>query len=143
LKIDAQECCEKITPFSFKYFENEFFHQRNMFETLQSTYESYISELKSNNQYGTAASYQTAFNAFSKFKPNLDFEDITKEFLQKFEIWFVGKGKSLTTVSIYVRTLRAIMNLAKDKGTQLYNYSIWKKKVYNSGNQKYKEGIEY
>ena len=141
IENDALECCEKIIPFSFKYFENEFFYQRNKFETLQSTYETYISELKSNDQYGTACGYQTALNTFIKFKPNLGFDDITKEFLQRFELSMIEKGKSLTTVSMYARTLRAIMNLAKNNGTNIFNYPFGRRKYVIPASRNIKKAL--
>src|SRR5690349_17899594 len=69
IENEALECCEQISPFSFKQFESEFFYQRKMFESLQATYKTYIMELKNNNQDGTATGYQTALNAFVKFQP--------------------------------------------------------------------------
>jgi integrase/recombinase XerD len=141
IENDALECCEKIIPFSFKYFENEFFYQRNKFETLQSTYETYTSELKSNDQYGTAYGYQTALNTFIKFKPNLGFDDITKEFLQRFELSIIEKGKSLTTVSMYARTLRAIMNLAKNNGTNIFNYPFGRRKYVIPASRNIKKAL--
>ncbi len=117
LENDAQKCCEAIIPFSFRQFEREFFDQKIIFQTLKSAYEAYIGELQKNNQYGTATSYRTAMNALHHFKPNLIFDDICIEFLQKFENWMLQNGKSITTVGIYVRTLRAIMNLARENGS--------------------------
>ncbi len=91
---------------------------------------AYVNELKENRQYGTTASYVTACNALHKFKSSLKLEDITKEFLQKFENWMVGNDYSITTVGIYVRTLRAIINLAKDSG-------MIKPELYPFGRRKY------
>ena len=141
IENDALECCEKITPFSFKYFENEFFYQRNKFETLKSTYENYISELKSNDQYGTACGYQTALNTFNKFKPDLNFEDITKEFLQRLELWMLEKHKSLTTMSMYVRTLRSIINLARNNGTKIHNYPFGRRKYVIPASRNIKKAL--
>jgi integrase/recombinase XerD len=128
-------------PFSFKYFEHKFFYQGSKFEGLQSTHESYISELKDNDQHGTACGYQTALNKFNKFKSNVEFEDITKEFLQKFELWMIENGKSLTTVSMYVRTLRAIMNLAKNNGTNIFNYPFGRRKYVIPASRNIKKAL--
>ncbi len=128
IENDAQDCCEKIIPFSFKYFEHEFFDQRTRFASLKSTYESYILELKGNNQHGTAVGYETAMHSLFKFKPDLQFDELTKEFLEKFELWMLERGKSITTVSIYVRTLRAIMNLAKSNGIKFPDYPFGRRK---------------
>jgi integrase/recombinase XerD len=116
IENDALTCSVEIAPFSFKQFENQFFDQKIKFENVESAFDSYIGELKMNDQIGTASSYQTAFNALNKFRPNLLFGDIDKDFLQKFENWMIANGKSITTVGIYLRPLRVIMNLAKDNG---------------------------
>lgn len=42
IENEARECCEGITPFSIKHFHREFFYERKMFESLQSTYTMYI-----------------------------------------------------------------------------------------------------
>ncbi len=121
IEISATEkkailCIEKIVPFSFKQFEKVFFDQKIRYENLKSAFDAYIDQLKANEQWGTATSYQTACNALHKFKSHISLEDITKEFLQKFERSILDEGKSITTVGIYLRPLRAIINLAKDTG---------------------------
>lgn len=58
------------------------------------------------------------------------FEDVTKDFLDDFEKWMLSNGKSLTTVGIYLKTLRAIMNLAESSG-------IISEKEYPFGRRKY------
>lgn len=141
LENEALECCQQIKPFSFKHFENEFFYQRKKFESLQATYRTYILELKSNYQDGTATSYQTALNSFIKFKLNFDFDDINKEFLQKFEHWMLQRGKSISTVGIYVRTLRAIINLAKSKGVKLADYPFGRRKYVIPSSRNIKKAL--
>ena len=117
IEIDAQKCCNEIIPFSFEKFEYEFFNKKIAYENIKAAFDTYIIQLKQNEQHGTAKAYQDSINSLSKFKPNLKFVDITKEFLDNFEKWMVDRNKSLTTVGIYLRPLRAIMNLAKENGT--------------------------
>ncbi len=125
----AQKTVESISPFSFKQFEKEFFEQRIRYESLKSAFDAYIDQLKTNEQWGTATSYQTACNALHKFKPKIALEDVDKEFLQKFEKWILEQGKSITTVGIYLRPLRAIINIAKDNGVfRPENYPFGKRK---------------
>ena len=130
IENDALKCSVEIAPFSIKQFENQFFDQKMKFQNVESAFDSYTGELKTNDQIGTASSYQTACNALNKFKPNLLFSDIDKEFLQKFENWMIANGKSITTVGIYLRPLRVIMNLAKDNG-------VIKPDTYPFGKRKY------
>src|SRR5678810_868891 len=87
-----------------------------------------IRDRKGNSQHGTAVGYETAMHSLFKFKPDLEFDDLTKEFLEKYELWMLERGKSITTVSIYVRTLWAIMNLAKSNGVKVPNYPFGRRK---------------
>ena len=116
IEINAQKCCDTIIPFSFKQFEYIFFDQSIIFADLKSAYASYIEQLKKNEQYSSAVGYKTAINNFEKFRPNLKLDDITIEFLENFERWMLVRGKSITTVGIHIRTLRAVLNIAKDNG---------------------------
>ena len=129
IETEAAECAKTIVPFSFKIFEQEHFDKKLVFENLNSVYNNYISQLRANGQLGTATSYQTAINALSSFKKKLAFEDITPTFLQNFENWMVENGKSVTSVGIYLRTLRAILNLARDNGAiKNENYPFGRRK---------------
>lgn len=127
---NAQKCCEEIIPFSFLQFEKDFFDEKIQFESLESAYITYIAQLKANGQFGTADSYTTSINSLKKFKKKLHFEHITKEFLQSFEAWMLAEGKSITTVGIYLRPLRTIMNIAKENG-------VIKPEAYPFGKRKY------
>ncbi len=130
IEHDARKVCDDITPFSFIRFEHEFFDQRIRYENIKSAFAAYIADLKNNRQYGTAAAYQTACNTIHRYKSALRFEDITKEFLQNFENWMLADDYSITTVGIYTRALRAILNVAKDNG-------IIKQEFYPFGRRKY------
>jgi integrase len=130
LEEKADKCCETIIPFSFTGFENEFFEKKIIFENVAAAYTFIKDELKLNNQFGTMVGYETAQHSLEKFRKNLRFEDITKEFLQEYERWMLGKGKSITTVGIYLKTLRVMMNLAKSNG-------IIKPESYPFGRRKY------
>jgi integrase/recombinase XerD len=127
----ALDCVAKIVPFSFVVFEREFFRAAPCEQTLTMAYENYIAELRSNEQYGTAKSYQDSNNTMKRFRPGkLRFEDITKEFLNDFEKWMVEKGRSLSTVGIYLRPLRTIFNIAIERG-------IVRPELYPFGRRKY------
>jgi integrase len=126
----AEDCIGKIVPFSFKQFEKDFFGKEIQFETLKSAFEAQIEQLESNDQWGTAAFYRTACNALHRFKAKIALEDVDQDFLRKFEKWVLGEGLSITTVGIYLRALRTILNIAIDKGS-------FRKDAYPFGKRKY------
>ncbi len=130
IEKNAQETSDSIHPFSFSQFENEFFEDKMTFQTLESAYLFYMEKLKANNQFGTADSYKAALTSLQRFKPHLKLEQVDVKFLQAYEKWMLCRGKSITTVGIYLRTLRAILNLAKEEG-------IIRPEAYPFGKRKY------
>lgn len=80
-----------------------------------------ISEFEDQNRFGAASSYKYAmvslreFAGKKKINPkeyDLSFMEITPRWLADYEKWMIDRGKSITTVSIYTRTLRVIFNSA-------------------------------
>jgi integrase/recombinase XerD len=130
IETSAQKGCENLKPFSFSQFEYNFYNGKGQLQTVELGYQDYIEQLKVNKQYGSADSFKTALSSLRKYKSNLQFEHITKEFLEGFENWMLRNGKSITTVGIYVRTLRAVLNVAKEK-------ELIDEKGYPFGRRKY------
>ena len=83
-----------------------------------------IDQFESNLQFGSASSFRSAMLSFKEYKgENIPFSEITPKFLNDYEKWMVEKGKSITTVSIYCRSLRKIVNNAIQKGdANIENY---------------------
>jgi site-specific recombinase XerD len=61
-----------------------------------------------------AANYKTAVNSLFKFcgTDDLFMTDITATLMVRFQKWLLENGKSLNTVSCYMRSLRALYNKA-------------------------------
>ena len=54
--------------------------------------------------------FRTAVNSFDEFKPGLTFEDITPSLLAQYERAMWEKDKSNSTISIYFRHIRGLLN---------------------------------
>jgi integrase/recombinase XerD len=131
LKITAEKAAEKLELFSFVAFEEAFitgvtskfkFHRSTK---LEDGFNETIKKLNANEQVGTAGLYQTTINSINNFKKNLHLQDITSAFLQSYEKHLINEEKSLSTISIYMRNLRAIINAAiKDKIISWDNYAF-------------------
>ena len=94
-------------------------------------FDTYIHQLTEKGQIATAKSYQCAKNSLKEFSPVLGYRQITPEFLEAFEDWFVGeKHKSRTTLGIYLRSLRTILN-------QALKNELINAKIYPFGKNKY------
>ncbi len=126
LRTSAEQVIEKITPFSFMAFEEIFLGNRlkksahsdelkNKAITsrmLSDWFDCTIAVLKKQEQVGTAGLYQTTINSINKFKSNLLVHDVTMAFLLDYEGQLIKEAKSLATIGIYMRHLRAIINNA-------------------------------
>lgn len=116
IEIKANKVIERLDPFTIVAFEEAFFQtsagKEQHLSKLSYWFDKYIRTLKDNGQIGTAISYQTTINSISEFKKNLTIHDITPEFLSAYENHMTNAGKSISSVGIYMRQLRAIINQA-------------------------------
>ena len=114
IQLKAEKIIEKMSPFSFVAFEEAYLGNLvvNKNTALQHWFDEYIKKLKSKNCIGTAIAYKTTINSINLFKKNLHLQDITPNFLEEYEAFLSDAGKSNTTISIYIRQLRAIINQA-------------------------------
>ncbi|MEZ5196424.1 MAG: site-specific integrase [Bacteroidales bacterium] len=117
-KHDADEVIKNLKTFSFDKFEQDYFESTNGSDDVFSYYDAYIAEVKAEGRINTAESYTYSKKSLQKFCNcnTLDFDRITASFLEKYEKAMIKKGKSLTTIGIYLRCLRTIVNVALKKG---------------------------
>ena len=101
---------KKLSVFTFDAFEEHYLDQRNTLNSVSFAFDKYIEQLKLENRLGTAVSYECAKNSIDSFKKNLTFADVTPTLLKKYENWMLQNERSVSTVGIYLRSLRAIYN---------------------------------
>lgn len=128
-KLEADGIIRDMKRFSFASFEKEYLTPKLEGQDLFSLFEEYISELKKEDRHSTAESYQYALNSIKGFagKTSLDYDDADHNFLQKYEKHMIKKGRSITTVGIYLRSFKTIINIARSKGL-MDNYPFGKGK---------------
>jgi len=112
-KNKANDVIKNLPLFTFDAFEENYFEQRNTYNSVSFAFKKYIEQLEEEDRVGTASSYRCAKNSLEKFKENLTFADVSPPFLNSYEKWMLKEGNSLTTVGIYGRSLRAIYNQQK------------------------------
>lgn len=112
-KAKAKDVITKLPVFTFDAFEEHFFDQRNTHNSVSFAFDKYIKQLISEERIGTAVSYKCAKNSIEKYKNNLTFADISPPFLKAYDKWMLKEGNSVTTIGIYLRSLRAIYNQQK------------------------------
>ncbi|MBS1925344.1 MAG: site-specific integrase [Bacteroidetes bacterium] len=118
IEAKAEKVLSKISPFSFVAFEEAFFNKEaaKHSNTLKYWFDKYIAQLNKSGQVGTSISYNTTINSINSFRKNLSLHDITPALLLDYENHLLKEGKSVSTVGIYMRQLRAIVNQAIEAG---------------------------
>ncbi len=118
--LKANEVAKTIDPFTISEFEKKFFKKSLNKDNVIEYYLAKIAELEQNEQFKTASSYRSSLLSIMRFinppnpdkVKNLSFLDINKSWLDDFEKFLIREGKSISTVGIYLRPLRAVFNLA-------------------------------
>lgn len=109
-KYKADSIINNLKIFTFSKFEEQYFENRNINTSVYYAYDKRIKELKADNKIGTSITYECAKVSLESYKKNLEFADVTPEFLRKYEKFMLSNDRSTTTVSMYLRTLRALFN---------------------------------
>lgn len=89
-------------------------------------------KLTENGQVRTARAYKTAANgliAFSRQR-GLRLDDISTSLIRRYEQWMKDHGKSMNTISFYMRNLRAIYHKAVEERVILARYDDPFRSVY-------------
>jgi len=125
----ANDIIDKLPIFNFKIFANRLFKISASKDDLIHAYNNYIGVLRLAGRISTAISYECSLKSLQKFKDSLQFEDITTEFLRDYEKWMIKEGNSLTTVGIYLRSLRSVYNESiSDETISKESYPFGKRK---------------
>lgn len=152
----AIETINKLTVFTFEGFEKKFQPSVTCNDVF-SSYESKIRDLSTEGQAGTASTYESAYYSLLSFtfkyplmarkgvkiqerikhreellkkKRPFSFSSVTVDYLRDYEKWMLGRGKTLTSISMYLRTLRTLYNDAIAAGDI-------EKDLYPFGKRKY------
>lgn len=110
-------------PFSLEAFEKEFLKEEEV-NTVEAYYQARIESLINAGKVGSASPHKTTINAIWEFAPTKGYDpkklrlsEIDYKFLIDFEEWLktVRECKD-TSVSVYMRSLRSILNRAIREG---------------------------
>lgn len=129
----AIKAAKELEYFTFEAFENVLFptHGKGQKDVV-FYYQQAIELYKKNRQVGTALNYEYSLKSLIEFNGNekLDFKKVTVQWLKDFEHHLTNKGKSQTTVGMYLRPLRAIFNAAISENTIKRDHYPFGKKKY-------------
>lgn len=141
IETRANEEAEQMTVFDFAKFETKLFRKSSDKNSVKYHFEKAIIEKLKENNLGTAESYKYAFKSLGEFSlkqkkrtiEKLTFDAITVNWLNEYERFMLNKNKSITTISIYTRTLRAVFNNAireSDISEDIYPFGTRKEGKY-------------
>lgn len=140
----AVDIIKELNPFSFEGFEKKFDQRVDRTKDVLTYFDNYIKQLYKADRSGTADSYECAVNSFKKFleskgRKRLNFGDVTPEWLTDYEKWMLDEEKSSSTIGIYIRSLRTIINLGINDGAlgrEFYPFGKRKYQIPSSRNVK-------
>ncbi len=116
-KAKANSIIESMQTFNFSTFK-QLMSINQTTQTLDWYFSRYIAKIADEDRIGTSTSYQTAYNVLKAyFGSKFSFQHITPTLLRNFENDYLAKGKSIATVALYLRSLRAVYNDAKSEGS--------------------------
>jgi len=139
LESKANDIGDSLRPFTFDQFEKRLYRNAGDGINVSYHYKQIIKDYTKRGQIGTASSYDLSSKSltdFAKTAKNQQFEkltlyDISPDWLKDFEYFMVEvKGRSITTVGIYLRALRAIFNKAIDEKEIDRDYYPFGKRKY-------------
>jgi integrase len=119
LELKAKKIIRELDPFDYARFEKMFFRPTASVGNVFYRYECMIADLEREERPATASSYALSqqslkryLQALGKRDDHLAYDAVTADFLKGYERWMLRERKSLTTVGIYLRPLRALFNQA-------------------------------
>jgi site-specific recombinase XerD len=122
-KIDqrAIEVIKELDVFTFESFEKKFSQQAAPKKDVLFLIQEYIDKLTSEERLNTAGTFKSTLKSFDEFlkeikKKKLLLSEITPDWLNQYEKFMTNKGSSNTTIGIYLRNLRTIINIAIEAG---------------------------
>lgn len=134
----AINTAKEIAPFTFEQFEKKLYRKKGEGGNVFYHYKAVQETLLKNGQLGTEKNYYLSLKSFKEYirsntgkePTKLLFTDVTPNWLNGYEKFMIGKNRSLTTVSMYLRTLRTIFNKAIAENDILPDFYPFGKKKY-------------
>lgn len=115
MEAKVSKAIESIKQFSFEdlkvALEGNSFKKSSSIE-VYDLFDEVISKLNREGRISTASAYKDARNSLAGYKTRLNFRQITVQFLKDYESQMKAEGKTVSTIGIYLRHLRAIYNRA-------------------------------
>jgi integrase len=103
-----------MKEFDFKTFRNKY-EGVEAGQLLKGHFDAYIQELWNGGKVKTARNYECAINSLETFREVMALTAVTIPVLNEYDSWMLKEGNTGTTISMYTRCLRTIINRAMAK----------------------------
>ena len=125
IKVDIQNTFDTVKSvikgllyeggFSFEALNSRL--NKSATDTLNNGFKLKIQALKDNDQVGTYLFYQNAYRSVENFSgENILFASVTVDWLKRYEKFMEKEGNAYTTIGMYCRAIRCVVNDAKKAG---------------------------
>lgn len=112
---DAVEVLASEGAFTFDGLNGRL--KRAMSDTVNTAFTAKIADLRANDMIGNMDVYVNVLHGIERFAGDkIGFDKVTIDWLKRYEKFLHKEGKTTTTISIHMRTIRAIFNAAKRAG---------------------------
>ena len=144
LTNNARKVAAKLEPFSIdelkRQLSNSNNSKNNKDHLLVDIIHLKIKKLEENQQYKSKSHYNTLLKMITSFDLSILLKDVDQDFLYDFEQFYINgriekDGESrlenyYNTLSIYLRDLKAVINLGRDNKmvNHTYEFPFWKNK---------------
>jgi len=109
---DIIQALEAESSFSFESLNSRL--GRCLNDSINSAFKAKIKSLEIEGRAGTQVYYNCALTSFEKFAgENIQFITVNVDWLKRYEKFMLNKSCSYTTIGMYLRAMRALMNDAK------------------------------
>jgi integrase len=104
-------------PFSIPLFMSRFMANEESMSVFDF-YKLYIEEIRSLNRISSSIVYQSSYSVFQQFRngKDLSFYEFDYTMLKQYEVFLFKRGNTAGGVHFHMRTLRALINEAKNRG---------------------------
>jgi integrase len=139
IRSDVKNSFDKVQSAAHKLVEDADFSfeslnsllGRCVTETLNTAFTNKIDELLENSQIGSYIYYKDVLKSVEKFAgKNIQITAVTVDWLKRYERYMLNIDRSYTTIGMYCRAIRCIINQARKAG-------IIKESQYPFGNGRY------
>lgn len=148
VKADIQNSFEKVkeivqtleetSNFSFELLNRDLGKSLN--DTVNTAFKAKISNLESDGRSGTQLYYNAALVSIEKFAgANILFSHVTIDWLNRYEKYMLKEGRGYTTIGMYFRAIRTILNEAIRAGiikANQYPFGRDKKEIQTGSGRK-------